>query len=261
LLEWNRSVEEGWRPAIIFNSTFAESGERLQISTTPSWTKVAGVAPPGRQEFFYIYNADIRVATAARLSATFPYIAPATRPLCPSGSPVWPDKPQSYAHMHAVDGGYFDNSGLCALSEWLDQALEQRDQVHPHGNTPEQILVLQIRGFPEAAKTTFKESRGWFYQLYAPVSTLVGVWTSGQANTNATEFQLLQAKWKNRNIMIRSITFEPDNSVYHSAEGKNAVLPLSWHMRQEDKKFIEKAWQYELSKKNCQAVLDFVGRP
>ena len=261
LLEWNRSVEEGWRPAIIFNSTFAESGERLQISTTPSWTVVGGNPPPGRQEFFYIYNADIRVATAARLSATYPYVSPATRPFFPNGSPVWKDKSKDYGHAHAVDGGYFDNSGLCALTEWLDEALEERDNVHPRGGVHDDVLVLQIRGFPEGENLTFKESRGWFYQLYAPLATLLGVWTSGQANTTATEFQLLQSKWQNRNINIRSIIFEPDATVYQTADGKQAVLPLSWHMRNKDKECIKSAWEKELTKLNVQAVLDYVGRP
>jgi len=264
LLEWNHSVEEGWRPAIIFNSTFAESGERLQISTTPSWTVVRGTPPPGREEFFYIYNTDIRVATAARLSASYPYVSPATRPLWPlypKGSPVWENKPQDYAHVHAVDGGYFDNSGLCALTEWLDEALEERDTVHPRDGGHEDVLVLQIRGFPEGENLHFTESRGWFYQLYAPVATLLGVWTSGQANTTATEFHLLQNKWQNRNITIHSIIFEPDASVYETAGGKKAVLPLSWHMRDKDKECIKSAWAKESSKTNVQAVLDFVGRP
>jgi hypothetical protein len=261
LLEWNRSVEDGWRPAIIFNSTFAESGERLQISTTPSWTVASGKEPPGRQEFFYIYNADIRVATAARLSASYPYVSPAARPRYPGESPVWGNKPPHYSHVHAVDGGYFDNSGLYALTEWLDEALEERDNAHPRLGVHEEVLVLQIRGFPEAENPALKETRGWFYQFYAPLATLLGVWTSGQQNTTATELQLLKTKWQNRNITIRSIVFEPDASVYQTSSGKRAVLPLSWHMRDKDKECIKKAWDKELTKLNVQSVLDFVGRP
>jgi hypothetical protein len=264
LLEWNKSVQEGWRPAIIFNSTIAESGERLQISTTPSWVKdQKGDPPPGRQEFFYLYDRDIRVATAARLSATYPYVSPAARPLYSGKSPVWPDKIPGYEHVHAVDGGYFDNSGLCALTEWLDQALEQRDHAHPRDPAShEKILVLQIRGFPEGEKTTFKLNRGWFYQLYAPVATLLGVWTSGQANTTTTELDLLKAKWSCRGIDVDSIIFEPDPSVYRGPDGKTVDIPLSWHLRAVDKWRVQKAWDNELTKKdNCKRVLDFVGPP
>jgi len=126
LLEWNRGVIEGWRPATIFNSTFVETGERLQISTIPVGDKGF---PIGRKEFFYLYDADIRIATAARLSATYPYISPAARPLYSQGSPLWPKRPPDYGYLHAVDGGYFHNSGLCALTEWLNEALTERERV------------------------------------------------------------------------------------------------------------------------------------
>jgi hypothetical protein len=55
-------------------------------------------------------------------------------------SPVWPDRPRDYAHLHAVDGGYFDNSGLVALTEWLNEALEERANVHRQPAVPEKIL-------------------------------------------------------------------------------------------------------------------------
>ena len=263
LLEWNRGVEEGWRPATIFNSTFAESGERLQISTIPAGATVNGKLPVGRWEFFYLYDADIRVATAARLSATFPYISPAARPYYGGASPVWPDRPQDYAHLHAVDGGYFDNSGLTALTEWLNEALEERAKVNRQPSTPEKILVLQIRGFPEGTVAHSKVNRGWFYQLYAPLSTLLGVWTVGQAATNVTELDLLQKYWGTKGIELVSIVFQPDPSVYSKAKtrGKRGVLPLSWHLRKDDKDLIDEAWEYELQKTNCKQVLDFVGQP
>ena len=47
--------------------------------------------------------------------------------------------------------------------------------------------------------------------------------------------------------------------------GKRGVLPLSWHLRKDDKDLIEEAWDYELhkslDKNNCKQVLDFVGQP
>ena len=207
LLEWNRGVEEGWRPATIFNSTFAESGERLQISTTPVGVIINGKLPVGRKEFFYLYDTDIRVATAARLSATYPYVSPATRPFYAAGSPVFKDQPRDYAHLHAVDGGYFDNSGLCALTEWLDEALEERASVPGRAPGKEEILVIEIRGFPEGTKAQYKVNRGWFYQLYAPLSTLLGVWTTGQAATNVTEFDLLQKYCTCKGIVLTPIIF------------------------------------------------------
>src|SRR5204863_10070053 len=105
---------------------------------------------------------------------------------------------------------------------------------------------------------------GWFYQLYAPLSTLLGVWTTGQAATNVTEFDLLQKYWACREIVLTPIIFQPDRSVYSNARaaGKKGVLPLSWHLRKDDKDLIEEAWKYEYENNdNCKRVLEFVGRP
>jgi hypothetical protein len=101
----------------------------------------------------------------------------------------------------------FDNSGLCALTEWLNEALEERASVQGHAPGKEEILVLEIRGFPEGTNTKYKVNRGWFYQLYAPLSTLLGVWTTGQAATNVTEFDLLQKYWACKEIVLTPVFF------------------------------------------------------
>jgi Patatin-like phospholipase len=258
LLDWTRGVIEGWRPATIFNATFVESGERLQISTIPVRDKKPS---HGRREFYDLYDADIRVATAARLSASFPYVSPAARPSYKGDSPVSPGQPQYYRHMHVVDGGYFDNSGLCALTEWLDDALAKWEDVWKKANRPsieEKILVLEIRGRPDEVGGSEKPQRGWLYQALAPVSTMLGVMTSGQEATNVTEFELLQKYWAEKKIKIVRLVFQPDASIYQNER----AIPLSWHLRKRDKELIEAAWQYECEHTtNCQAVIDFVGQP
>lgn len=263
LLEWNRGVIEGWRPATIFNATFVESGERLQISTIPVGDKKPSGNKPskGRREFFYLYNGDIRVATAARLSASFPYVSPAARPSYKEGAPVFPDQPRYYRHMHVVDGGYFDNSGLCALTEWLDEALREREVVWKSAGRPpiakERILVLEIRGRPDDVGGNQKPRRGWLYQAFAPVSTMLGVMASGQEATNVVEFELLQKYWAQKGIEIVRLIFQPDASIYKGEE----AIPLSWHLRKRDRKLIEDAWQYECDHTTkCQTVMDFVGQ-
>jgi hypothetical protein len=275
LLDWNRGVMEGWRPATIFNATFVESGERLQISTSPVRdTKHAA----GRQEFFDLFKGDIRIATAARLSASFPYVSPAARPTDNSVSALAPGTPDKYAAMHIVDGGYFDNSGLCALTEWLDEGLTERENLRKERNQPatadEKILVIEIRGFPNPGRNHVQPAanaqhfydplsvvlrRGWLYQLYAPVSTMMGVLGSGQEATNDTEFDLLQKYWGEKHIQIIPVIFQPDTSVCSLPDGP---IPLSWHLRKQDKDFIKAAWDCELKNKlNCKAVADFIGQP
>ena len=281
LLEWNRGVSQGWRPATIFNATLVESGERLQISTSPVRDKTKQlvadqqpVAPrdehgAGRQELFDLFKGSIRIATAARLSASFPYVSPAARPTDEAVSVLTPGTAKKYAAMHVVDGGYFDNSGLCALTEWLQEGLTERENKRKQPNqapvTNEEILVIQIRGFPPPLETNQGQSpttfdpfsivrqRGWLYQLYAPVSTMMGVMGSGQAATSDMEFYLLQKYWAEKHIHIRTVIFQPDPAICKLAANQ---IPLSWHLRKRDKDLIDAAWDCEL--KNKQAVADFI---
>jgi len=289
LLEWNRGVIQGWRPATIFNATLVESGERLQISTSPVRDKtkrgapqqsVAGqqpVAPDdehgaGRQELFDLFKGSIRIATAARLSASFPYVSPAARPTDEAVSVLASETAKKYAAMHVVDGGYFDNSGLCALTEWLQEGLTERENNRKKANqapvTNEEILVIQIRGFPPNLETNQGQSpttfdpfsivrqRGWLYQLYAPVSTMMGVMGSGQAATSDMEFYLLQKYWAEKHIDISTVIFQPDPSICKLPANQ---IPLSWHLRKRDKDLIDAAWDCELKNKlNCKVVSDFV---
>jgi hypothetical protein len=281
LLKWNDGVMNGWRPATIFNATLVESGERLQISTSPVRDISSGPdcsgkkVSLGRQEFFDLFKAGIRIATAARLSASYPYVSPAARPTDNAASALTHCTDPRYAKMHVVDGGYFDNSGLCALTEWLNEGLTERENLRKKTNLPpipnERILVIEIRGFPvpksDPPQSNPKAShsvdplsvvfqRGWIYQLYAPLSTMLGVWTSGQQATNDTEFDLLQKYWLEKKIEIEPVIFQPDPSVYAKAGG---AVPLSWHLRKQDKDSIGKAWKFETDyKQRIQRVANFV---
>jgi hypothetical protein len=108
LTKWVDGVRQGLRPANIFNATLVEAGERLLLSTT-YLPHPAGTV--GRWDFHSIYQKmrDVAVVTAARLSATFPYVGPASRAdVDPSGG----------KSSHVVDGGYYDNYGMSTLVEW-----------------------------------------------------------------------------------------------------------------------------------------------
>jgi hypothetical protein len=74
--QWRRAVAEGWLPAVIFGATQVggiKSGQAYLLATTdiPGSDKMIFGAGKGRYD-----AADILVATAARLSATFSYVSP-----------------------------------------------------------------------------------------------------------------------------------------------------------------------------------------
>jgi predicted acylesterase/phospholipase RssA len=213
-------------PALIFNAMMVEPGRHVVFSTTrfPAAQGVRGI------DNFYALDPkragqyDLRVTTAARLSASFPFVAPAARP----------DLDSMYAgDYHYVDGGYYDNYGIDALIGWLDEALRDRSV----DGTITDVLILTIRHF-KGSVSAKRSVRGWSYQLYAPLSGLLSMWTAAPAQRDANEFGLFAERIsKNgvRRVWIASISYDG---------GKHcAKAPLSWKLSQSQQTCIDDAWQ------------------
>jgi hypothetical protein len=83
---------------------------------------------------------DVLLETGARMTSAFPFVSPTARA-------DWP-----WNAEHLGDGGYFENSGVFALGEWLKEAanLESSSQNGcsdlPHA--PKKILLYRIEAFP-----------------------------------------------------------------------------------------------------------------
>jgi hypothetical protein len=154
---------EGWRPSLVFTPMLVEDGRRLMISNLdlgfaprnigsmmlepassllrPQVNQfgafVDGGIEPGFDlysltaiEFFRLFPGatQFKVGTAARMSATFPFISPAvTLPTVPARS--------------VVDAGYYDNFGINLVSLWADLSSVKQWLVQ---NTSG-ILIVQIR--------------------------------------------------------------------------------------------------------------------
>jgi predicted acylesterase/phospholipase RssA len=219
--EWKRDAIEGKRPGVVFNATIVDSGGPLLFSTieydqTPSVAKI----------FDRLYEGyDTPVTSAVRMSATFPYVTPAAR-AHRDGKSDWPD-----AEYHVVDGGYYDNYGMAALVECLDNELEM-----PAVNVTE-LMVIRIHSMPvvNSPDRSPVKKRGFFFQLGVPVVALDNVRGAGQLSHSKVEFDLLQKRWRERagrKVEIDLATFEYPN--YDA--------PLSWHLTDKQKQAIEKAW-------------------
>ncbi|MEW6127387.1 MAG: patatin-like phospholipase family protein [Acidobacteriota bacterium] len=235
LSEWREGVNAGWRPANIFNATVADTGQRFLMATTkvPSKTyrpQHDAFLSQGSLSFEKAYpDKDLAVVTAARLSATFPYVTPAAR------------ADVEGVTFHVVDGGYYDNYGIASLVEWLDYALQKTS------NQIKRIMVLQIRG---AAPSTLQaeNNRGWFYQAFAPIATLLHVRDTGQISHNDIELDLLQKFWQGKNEAERVII---DTAIFeYQSPDKNESPPLSWHLTEQDKENIRQAWRDVLAGKD-----------
>jgi hypothetical protein len=213
LSQWTEGVRLGWRPAVMFNATIAGTGERLLFTNTTLESGHSGV-----KRFRELYpGMDIQVATAARLSAAFPYVSPAAR--ADLGGPWTPQ-------YHVVDGGYYDNYGMSSLIGWLDEAFRAP------ANPIRRVLLLEIRGAPSSSENGLDRRRGWLYQTIAPLDAMLNVRTAGQLSHNDEELRLLKRTAAANGVEVQSAVFQ--------FLGENP--PLSWHLTEHQKEQIAREW-------------------
>jgi hypothetical protein len=109
----------GWRPSLVYSPMLVEDGRRLLISNLDLAGLLRNELPedaPALQScsgfelarLFPRQWPQFPLATAARLSASFPYVTPA---------PVLPTRPR----RRVVDAGYYDNFGVNLACSWLDE--------------------------------------------------------------------------------------------------------------------------------------------
>jgi Patatin-like phospholipase len=159
----------GWRPSLVFSPMLVEEGRRLLISNLD----LRGVASndgtiiqedrdlqtdptlPARKllnrfsyesyEFFRLFpqtevRKTFRVATAARMSASFPYV---------SSAPTLPTDPR----RRVVDAGYYDNDGVSLAASWLFSG-SNRDWLRKNVS---KILLVQIRDGASEGRRKLKD--------------------------------------------------------------------------------------------------------
>jgi Patatin-like phospholipase len=154
--ELHEAEKAGHAPACIFSPFLVEDGRRILISnldladltidTCPTlaldgdgratWKRTR-ISQPA-VEFFRLFpdaHRRIAVSTAARLSASFPYVSPVVY------LPTTPAR-------RVVDAGYFDNYGINVAGAWL---LQHQELVKQHCSG---VAILEVRAFPlEETKT------------------------------------------------------------------------------------------------------------
>jgi hypothetical protein len=230
LSQWSEMARKGAMPALIINSMIAERGQPVVFSTTrfPRERSSTGrivnfydlyAGRPGGYDRHY----DIRVNTAARLSASFPYVAPASRPSL--------DSPFG-AGFHIVDGGYYDNFGMNSLLSWLDEGLGDpcvRKQL------PD-VLILQIRPFNPSALDAPKQ-HGWGLQLVAPLLGLYNMRDFAQNSVAKNQLAFFGKYYRTQGVNVWKV------SVDYNGTGECAEAPLSWKLDVEQQRCIPKTWK------------------
>ena len=187
LSDWSARVQQGHFPIVVFNATDVNSGRRILFSPV-----VAGprTSLAGRAEQPYEFAAqrsgqksdDIDVVTAARLSATFPYVTPTARPAGQA------------AIGYVADGGYIDNEGIVTAVDWISRLVTELEN-RPYGERPfDRILVLRIRHIrPGKAveETQDNSGSGFLFAVGGPAKAMLTVRNTSQQERGQVEADLI----------------------------------------------------------------------
>lgn len=268
-------LRKGAMPAFTFNTTAAETGGRYLLSNyelphVEPWPDkegtdilpaesflhtfghdTNGAKPPGLQLY-----ADLPLATAARLSATFPYVSSASR--VPTEV--------STLGLHFIDGGYYDNDGTASAMEFLYFALQHsrslpapkpldcdalqlqaarckagKGEVTSARRLP--ILLIEIRNDPDISSNQSPESLGALYHKNPPpkqwgpddqlVAPLIGFYQAGHASDtfrNRRELCVFEKAFNDR-LDIHHMIFDYRNK-------DDGHSPLSWDLTPNQQKSI-----------------------
>jgi hypothetical protein len=190
---WGDCAIEGRMPIVIFNSTDAASGRRILFDTVPTPRRLSSVGlnsrPINYRELMEVGRDvafDVKPSTAARTSATFPYISPFTRPN--NASP----------HGRAVaicDGGYADNEGIVTALNWVEFLLRRWAMAPKIGETRpfDRILILRIEPNATIDSNNPPATSGlaaWLRWLSGPAETIVKVRSTSQSERGNMETDL-----------------------------------------------------------------------
>jgi hypothetical protein len=238
-------VRAGWRPAHIFNATAVETGASVRFATVALSDPAAGTArepryAPGSEprEFADLYpDADLDVATAARLSASFPWVSPMARPWMDpvdlprvTGANTLPDYAAlvDSAAFHLGDGGYFDNFGVFSALDFLER-VDWNALPGDDAHAIRRVIVVEIRATPEGEGKP--DGGGFKYSAFGPLLAMNAVRNSSQIGRNDEELELLRREWVGEGLVLCRVVFP-----------LAVAGPLSWHLTREERARLQDAW-------------------
>lgn len=236
LVGWSDAARTGGFPAVFMNSTSLATSRRVLFANV----RLTGENAHASQAFqaHELYDADVPVVTAARMSATFPYVTPMARPgvrksglLGDTATPWLAGDRRRSAHL--ADGGYFDNLGVMTALRWIEQV----------GSTVDEIALVTLVAFPEAedredtnavlaALLQDSERRSLTATLAGPALLVAGVRGSSQVERGGFERELREESA--RPPKVRSFVLRPSSQT----DG-----PLNWHLTTRQRQDVLDDWK------------------
>jgi hypothetical protein len=229
---WRERILNGKIPTPVFNATLVQDGRRFVLSPM---TFGDDPLDPYCADFNTLYSDfDIDATTAARLSATFPYVTPICR------------NSESEPIFHVADGGYFDNFGVFTSVEWLNNhILPKYEELHI-----KRVLFLEIIAGPDEPEKREggTANQGWRMAVLGPLLTLFSIRNSTQIARNRADVANLKEIWgkkveiKNFTIRFPIIDRSLKMDTFVNEKGEYQP-PLSWKLTQRQKDAIKKGWE------------------
>ena len=190
---WKEEERQGLRPSIVFSPMLVETGAPLFISNLNllEMRKHFAAEDPDvhSAEMFRVYpyaqaggsreeghaartdkrgKDEFTVATAVRLSATFPYVSPAV------SLPAMPQR-------RVVDAGYYDNYGVMAATGLINAGAVRNWVVR---NTSG-VLIVNVRAFPDQVRVKPASALArLFWWLTSPLEGVFNARNSSQTIRN-----------------------------------------------------------------------------
>ncbi|MCB1037433.1 MAG: hypothetical protein KDD47_26620, partial [Acidobacteria bacterium] len=221
---------------------------------------------------------DLPVLTAARLSATFPYVTPMARAVGPNQSE------DGLPSIHMADGGYYDNFGVMAALEWLLKLCPKDEARACLLDRFERIALIEINPFappgqlleypPEAECESADGS--WKRAFTGPIETILNVRTSSQRSRNGLELELLRRALLQRiqdegegksGPEIRRFLFQPPRRAFGKRPGSDADPscaslpdrdpPVSWYLSNTDVRGIDCDWSNSRTQEEVERFVGF----
>ena len=206
--QWGDRSLEGAVPIVIFNSTDAVTGRRILFDTIPTPHRESSVGlmarPLNYRELLDSRQGamDLLPATAARTSATFPYISPFTKPS---------NANDIGQHVAICDGGYVDNEGIVTAVNWIEFLLKRWISEEQSNKKFNRILLLRIE--PSAVEDKNQPSSsggiwGTFRWLAGPGEAMANVRSASQLERGNLETDLAKLYLKRK----KDESSVPDNN-------------------------------------------------
>jgi len=199
---------QGKAPALVLNTTVVETGDRLVISPfkiqLPNKENIAIDEP----------NLDLKLSTAAVLSARFPYFTPVG----------WYQRSSDNSKLSLADGGYFDNSGIPTALD-IGRNLQR---IKGYGTTFEIVYLSLIDG----RSTTQLKSEG-LNEVLSPVRTLFSARESrSRSAVELSTFTINDGIDDPLNYKFRTL--------FLKKSGDGVKLPLGWLISDRSRAFIDR---------------------